>query len=121
MIIQIPEPETLLQLTWFIIGILFSRAFGKQIDQQIQNSEWFKAQRGPIQELVRRICDFLHHFWVGLLLIVYAPQIAAKLVIDPEMVYWFGAGLVVDDIPDMPRRFLKYFSKLPENPLAEEE
>lgn len=83
------------------MGLLFGRAFGKQLDQGIQADPWFKRRHRVWRELLRRILDFTHHFWVGLLLVVYLPDI-------PEAV-WFGWGLFVDDMPDLPRRVKGYF------------
>jgi hypothetical protein len=95
--IPIPIPATLLQTTWFLIGIMFGRAF-KGIDEQTQKSTWFTA-RSPLTKFVlKRALDFLHHFWIGLLLVVYATQ--------PELI-WFGWGMVIDDTPDIPRRIKK--------------
>jgi hypothetical protein len=81
---------------------LFGRAFGKKLDYRIQQGEWFKRQGVVVQWIVQRTLDFLHHFWMGGFLMIYFPNI-------PE-IYWFGYGLFIDDLPDVPRRFKKLFS-----------
>lgn len=105
--ISLPVPVTLLQITWAIIGFMFGRAFGKQLDHTIQETEWFKKQKLMAQWTVRAILDFMHHFWIGLLLMVYA-----SLSPYPSELYWFGYGLFIDDAPDIPSRFAKYFTYL---------
>ena len=92
----IPSPETLLQFTWFLMGVTFGRGFGKELDQTIQKSDWFKKQVLWKQEVIRRVLDVTHHFWIGLLLVNYFTL---------DEVVWFGWGLVVDDLPDIPARF----------------
>lgn len=102
--LTLPVPTTMLQVTWAIIGFMFGRAFGKQLDHDIKQSEWFKKLDPVWRNIVGRALDFLHHFEVGLVMMVYGHHI-------PE-IYWFGYGLVVDDGPDIPRRFAKYFTYL---------
>jgi hypothetical protein len=51
------------------------------------------------QWFVIRVLDVTHHWWMGALLMMY--------IVTPE-IFWFGAGLFVDDLPDVPRR-LKFF------------
>jgi len=107
------EPQTLLGATWLVVGFLFGKSFGKQLDQKIQNKEWFKNQSGTVQWFAKTLMDFLHHFWIGLLLMLYAPQIASlHSLMDYQAVYWFGVGLFLDDLPDVPSRFRKYFDYL---------
>jgi len=100
--INIPLPETLLQVTWFLIGFFAGRA-GAKTDNTVKESEWFKKQNKTVQSAISGLLDFTHHFWMGLLLMTYA--------IYPEM-YWLGVGLFVDDMPDVPARFAKWFSYL---------
>jgi len=102
-VIQIPAPETLLQITWTLIGFMFARSF-KNIDHFIKESEWYAALDKLGQFLVGGILDFFHHFWMGLLIMIYYPQ--------PQECYWFGYGLFLDDLPDIPARFRKYFDYL---------
>jgi len=99
MTVNVPVPSNLLEVTWFLIGFTFARAF-KRFDYDLQESTWFKTRGGLTRWILRRLMDFFHHFWVGLLLMCYAWR--------PE-VYWFGAGIFVDDLPDLPRRLKKLF------------
>lgn len=112
MVWAIPLPETPLQITWTIIGFVFSRAFGKQLDRDIQNGEWFKGLSKPWQNFVKRLLDATHHFWMGMLLMVYAGKLSGWFSLDPQIFFWVGWGFFVDDWPDMPARFVKYFRYL---------
>ena len=95
MSITIPIPANFLTWLWFAMGINFGRSFGKKMDLTIQNSNWYKKRKPWQQWLVARSLDCLHHWWMGGLLMIYFVQ--------PE-IYWFGVGLLVDDLPDIPRR-----------------
>lgn len=103
--IGIPLPETLIQATWFLIGFFAGRA-GATCDHNIKESDWFKKRSKPVQQFVSGLLDFTHHFWIGMLLMVYAFN-----PIQAEM-YWFGTGLFVDDFPDIPARFANWFKYL---------
>jgi len=103
MVIQIPAPETLLQITWTIIGFILARSF-KNIDHTVKESRWYQTLDKVEQFVVGGLLDFLHHFWMGMILMVYYSHI-------PE-VYWFGYGLFIDDLPDIPQRFREYFDYL---------
>lgn len=101
-ILPIIATKTLIQITGFSIGLYLARAFGKQADQDIQKGGWFKKLSKTKQNLTRRLLDFLHHFYVGwIIMIVTTPE---------NVLYWFGYGIFVDDIPDIPRRFQRYFN-----------
>ncbi len=50
-----------------------------------------------------RTLDVAHHWWIGALIMVY--------IAVPEL-FWFGAGLFVDDLPDVPRRVKELLQKL---------
>jgi len=93
----------LVVVTWVAIGFLFGRSFGKQIDFKVTNSEWFMHLKPWQQYIVEGLFNFLHHWWAGLILYIYAPI--------PE-IRWFGLGLFLDDWPDIPSRFKKYFKYL---------
>jgi hypothetical protein len=112
--IELPIPSTLLQITWLLIGFTFGRAFGKNLDQSFKASDFYKNQNLTVQWLISGLLDFLHHFWVGLLLMVYAGQVTALLPIEADALTFFGLGLFIDDLPDVPRRFQKYFKGLTE-------
>jgi hypothetical protein len=110
-VIDIPVPTTFAAIVWVGIGITFGRAFGKQLDQTIQNTERFKQLGTFTQYLIERFLDAMHHWWMGALLMLW--------FVDPEFIqvfgydisiYWFGMGLLIDDIPDMPPRIKKLLS-----------
>lgn len=98
----IPFPDTFLAAVWFAIGLTFGRGFGKNLDQNIQNSTWFKQQRPVVQWVLSRILNVTHHWWIGALLMLYPAVI--------QEIYWFGFGLLIDDLPDVPARLKQYFS-----------
>jgi hypothetical protein len=86
----------MLEWFWFSFGICFARCFGKTLDQDIQNSEWFKALSELEQWIVEHLLDFTHHWWIGALLVLYGGRVE---------IIWFGWGLILDDLPDVPARF----------------
>jgi len=103
--VSIPVPSTLLEATWFALGLCFGRSFGKRLDYYVQQSEWYEGLEPWQRWLVKSALNLLHHWWVGLLLMVYVAHV-------PEL-YWFGAGLLVDDLPDIPARVRKYLKLAP--------
>ena len=103
MSITIPSPQTLLQITWAIIGFMLARSF-KKLDHTIKQTTKYDTMDPISQFLIGGTLDFFHHFWIGMLLMVYCNS-------SPE-VYWFGYGLFIDDLPDIPTRFRKYFEYL---------
>ena len=98
-IIELPIPLTFEQWVWLGIGITFARAFGKRLDHDIQNTIWFIDLPGWAQWVLKRLLDFLHHWWMGALLMLYGPGLIC---------YWFGYGLFLDDLPDIPGRIGRY-------------
>jgi hypothetical protein len=105
MSLNIPVPVTFVEWLWFAMGVNFGRGFGKQLDQTIQSTDWFKRRGRFVQWFVRRVLDVTHHWWIGGLLMAYSGSVE---------LFWFGAGLFVDDLPDIPRRakeLLKEFKK----------
>ncbi len=119
--IELPIPSTLLQITWLLIGFTFARAFGKSIDQKVKASNFYSKQNWLVQWLVSGLLDWLHHFWVGLLLMSYSGQVAAVIPVESDVLYFYGLGMFLDDLPDVPRRFQQYFRGLTEylQPAAE--
>jgi hypothetical protein len=115
--IEIPTPETLVQILWFGLGIVFARGFGKRLDEDIQASDWFCKQDAFIQAIAKRALDVAHHWWMGLILVVYATQpflLFGNLVnVNAELV-WFGWGVFIDDLPDLPLRIQGYFGIPPD-------
>ncbi|GAJ07454.1 unnamed protein product, partial [marine sediment metagenome] len=81
---------------FFGMGVVFGRGFGKQLDQDIQASDWYKEQPQLNRWIIKRVLDVTHHWWIGMLLVIYSGA---------EEVIWFGWGLVVDDLPDLPFRY----------------
>jgi len=100
MSITIPVPTSFCDWVWFGIGFCFARGFGKRLDQEIQASRWFRRRGKLTRWILRRLLDFLHHWWIGALLMCYAPC---------SEVFWFGCGMFLDDLPDIPRRIKEYF------------
>jgi len=107
--INIPLPETLLQITWCLIGFFAGRA-GAKSDDTVKESKWFKDLCPWQQSTVSALLDFTHHFWIGLLLMTYSTG----LIIECPEMYWFGTGLFIDDLPDIPARFARWFHYLGE-------
>ena len=102
--VPIPVPTNFLEWAWFGIGINFGRAFGKQFDQSVQRTDWFKRRQKWQQWIIKRLLDATHHWWIGALLMIYGVNIVE--------VVWFGAGLFVDDLPDVPRRAKEILNEL---------
>jgi len=92
----IPVPTTFLEWVFFALGINFGRAFGKRLDLEIQSTQWFRKKPVWLRWILKRLLDAIHHWYIGALLMIYFPNV-------PEL-YWFGTGLFVDDLPDIPRR-----------------
>jgi hypothetical protein len=121
MSITIPVPTTLEEALWFGIGLVFGRSFGKKTDYNIKQSEWFKNLKDWQKEVVSKSLDFLHHWWMGLYLVVYgvtAPQALISIfpMLSRVATYWFGWGLFVDDLPDLPDRIRDLFNHTPAAP-----
>ena len=104
MLIVLPIPQKFIEWLWLGIGITFGRAFGKKFDHDIQQSAWFKKQSGITQWVLKRLLDFTHHWWIGALLMTYAYSHVET--------YWFGYGLFLDDLPDIPARLVDMLSYL---------
>jgi len=102
----IPWPSNEKDLLWFALGLQFGRSFGKKLDYDVQQSEWFE-RRNPVEKgIIKRTLDFTHHWWAGYILWVYASTIAIW-VGQPRLtneILWFGVGLLVDDLPDLYKR-----------------
>ena len=90
-------PSTRIQIGWWLIGGGFARAFGKKLDYDIQQTVWFKELGPNTKNLVKRLLNFLHHWWLGWILMDY---ISKAVPFETEL-YWFGAGVLVDDLPDL--------------------
>jgi len=94
----LPIPQTLFEITWTLIGWLLARAFAKvdkkgldeAILEYVEKKEYTKNE-AFMRWLGERSLHFLHHFWMGLLLIAYYPVHGC-----PELM-WFGLGLFAED------------------------
>jgi hypothetical protein len=108
--LNIPVPTNFAESTFLMMGVFFGRAFGKQLDQGIQDTEWFGKRSKMVQEIVSRLLDFLHHWWIGALLMIIfqnSQVISFQILSLPPFdfnLFWFGAGLFIDDLPDIPPR-----------------
>lgn len=111
--LKIALPTTLITVTWFLIGFCFARAFGKKLDQTLKNQEQFKKLNPLIQYMISCLLDFFHHFWLGLLIMIRCDPGKILIVLgEPVSPYFFGLGIFIDDIPDIPDRFKGYFKYL---------
>jgi len=95
-------PVSTEMLLWELLAFSSSLLFFKELDYDLQQTEWFKAYaedksvKGVLMSrLVKVLLDGLHHWWAGLGLILYSPEIHLR---------WVGAGLLVADLPDFKRR-----------------
>lgn len=96
-------PASLEMLLWELSAFSASLLFFKELDLEIQGTDWFKRyeEDRTVKGLlvcrgVKVLLDALHHWWAGLALILYSPE--------PHL-RWVGAGLLVADLPDFKRRF----------------
>lgn len=98
-----PIPANNLEIFWVLLGIQFGGSFGSKLDQEIQESEWFKALDPWKAGFIKRLLDFLHHWWVGGFLWLYSEQVAVKLglVNYSTEVMFFGLGILIDDVRDV--------------------
>jgi hypothetical protein len=110
--IAVPIPQTAEEVLWLLIGLLFGRCFGKKLDKTLTYSEWFKNRHRFWQEVIYRVTDFLHHWWVGLLIGIYYQQISGFLGLYSIAVKWFGWGLFLDDIRDF-RNLARRYGLIP--------
>jgi len=104
-VIELPIPKTFLELFWLALGIVFGRAFGKQLDHDIQQVEEFKKLPRWLRWIIKRLLDFTHHWWIGGIIMISYDAVEifyfGRLPVCP---FWFGYGLFIDDIPDVPKR-----------------
>ena len=88
---MLPVPATLFEITWTLIGVQFGNTFSKVgnnggMDEYIKEHGKFK---GFAKYIVENTLNFLHHWEIGLILIIYPmPYMEIK---------WFGLGLLIDD------------------------
>lgn len=106
--IPFPYPLDFWALMAIAFGITFGRAFGKKIDQYVQESDWFRKRGAFTQEVLRRMLDMLHHWWMGVIIMWFcalqAEWLNTALRIPESFVpigFWFGFGLFLDDARDV--------------------
>ena len=99
----IPIPNGNRAILWFFLGMQFGHSFGSRLDQEVQAADSFRNLPGWLQGIIRRLLDFLHHWWIGAILWVYAVGIAAYLGFPwfTTEILFFGLGLMIDDIRDI--------------------
>lgn len=80
------------------MGITFAEGFGKQLDQDVQASPWYKGLTEMNRWIVKRLLDVTHHYWLGWGLMVVTQG-------NSDFFFYFGLGVMIDDLPDIPYRY----------------
>ncbi len=114
MVLIIPFPGNNIELLWVLIGMLFGRTFGKQLDYTLQQTKFFKGRDPFWQGMIKRLLDFTHHWWIGAIIWNYPHLIVKTLswpTLLPEVVF-FGVGLFLDDIRDFNHLIKRYKTAL---------
>ena len=97
------DPKLLIWcVLWFSIGFGIGRV-AKKLDQYIRHVKGVNVPK-PLLWLL----DALHHFQLGLLLMVISWDAAMALDYNALAVFMLGFGLVADDAEDL-REYLKTF------------
>jgi len=96
---------------WAALGFVSARAFGKRFDRTLKSTRWFRRRGWLLRGLLAGLLDACHHWELGLLLWFYAPPWSLPTGFNQPL-QWLGLGLFVDDMPDVPTRFRRYFSYL---------
>jgi len=95
----LPVPQSLFDFAFALIGWQIGRAFGS-LDVEILEA----LKDKPFKRTIFALLHFFHHYWIGLLLIVFCQQ----LIVDwnapfwtvqgiYRMLLWIGYGLFVED------------------------
>lgn len=88
----LPVPQTLFELTWVLIGMQLGKSMGTINQSGMGVDEYITAHgklRGWGKFVVDRVLHFVHHYWLGLLLIIYdLPLLELQ---------WLGLGLFLED------------------------
>ena len=95
----LPVPKTLFDFTFAVIGWQLGDAFSKHdnigLDDAIMKHGKFK---GIWKFIISRLLHFFHHYWIGLLLMVFCLPANWP---DPNWwqgaLYWIGYGLFIED------------------------
>jgi hypothetical protein len=108
----LPVPTSLFEFTWAAIGLLAARSFSKRLDEEIlEEMEKMKEKHPRLykgRRFMERLLHFIHHWWIGLLLILYTPRTCP--------LFWIGYGFVIEDGGYHLREFSKTVKRVkPEN------
>jgi len=115
--IPVLDPVLILVILGASSGLVVGRAF-KKIDYEIQRIPAVTKSSRFKKFLIVATLNCIHHFQFGLALMYLAYYFKASGSIGDHgfaLIYSFGFGLVVDDAPDLPARFRRYFSYLTES------
>jgi len=86
-------PTNLFELTWAIIGFLAARSFSKRLDEDIMKElETLKSGHPRLYRLrwlFERTLHFIHHYWIGLLMMTYSNR--------TNPAFWIGYGFFIED------------------------
>lgn len=98
-------PTTYTAIGWWALGGTFARSFGKNLDHNVQELKEFKNLHWALQWIIKFILNFTHHWWIGfIIMLMYVRDTVYPWNGIPIEWYWFGAGILVDDLPDLYRR-----------------
>jgi hypothetical protein len=108
----LPVPLTLFEITWAVIGFQMARAFSKRLDEDIlEELEKMKEAHPRLYKarwLIERTLHFIHHYWLGMLALVYFPR--------SHPLFWIGYGMFIEDGGFHLKEFLKTVKRVkPEN------
>jgi len=107
---EIPIPQTYFEFLWIGIGLQLGLAYGDRLDEEIKNSKWFASIPNPLNGFLIRTLKFMHHWILGLILVVYCNQIPSFSIFEALSYYWLGFGLFMGDALDYPLK--QYIKKL---------
>lgn len=105
----ITDPDLSWRMYFILLGVVFGAGFGKKLDQGIMNSEWYNELKEKprwsipgeaIQNIVKRVLDITHHWWIGWGMMILFGRYHRL----PEEAWYFGLGLLIDDLKDIPFR-----------------
>lgn len=88
---------------FLFLGIAFAEGFGKKLDYDIQQGGWFEKRKKWEKNIIKRTLNVTHHWWIGWGLMIIAIELNGTLV--PPDLWYFGLGLLIDDIKDIPYRY----------------
>jgi len=108
---MIPVPKTFFELAWTGIGWLFAASFAQfnntDFDTYVEKKLGIKNGEQPISDSTwwkwfgERLLHFVHHWWIGALLMIYFGPVAYYLdmpkIFVPE-IFWFGVGAFMEDL-----------------------